>query len=199
MVGNRRHEDLDLDDVLVDYSRERRCRALAASAGASPEAIERAVFGSGLEKRSDRGEFGLDDYMDKLRSDWGLDIPGQDFIAARRAATRRARQSGDDQEGQKRPDKGPRRDPDHPAANAQDRDRDGPCRGPRRDAQKIGIGQRIAHQRLKHNTRERQPRPAGRRDQCARQAVAPDDARIDGIDHMARIPKRIGDHVQNHA
>lgn len=79
---------LDLDDVLVDYSRERRCRALAASAGTSPEAIERAVFGSGLEKRSDRGEFGLDDYMDRLRSDWGLDIPGQDFIAARRAATR---------------------------------------------------------------------------------------------------------------
>ena len=79
---------LDLDDVLADYSRERRCRALAETAGVDAATIERAVFASGLEKRSDRGEFGLDDYMDRLRSDWGLDIPSADFIAARRAGTR---------------------------------------------------------------------------------------------------------------
>jgi putative hydrolase of the HAD superfamily len=79
---------LDLDDVLVDYSQERRCRALAETAGVDTAMIERAVFGSGLEKRSDRGEFGLDEYMDRLRSEWGLDIPSADFIAARRAGTR---------------------------------------------------------------------------------------------------------------
>ena len=79
---------LDLDDVLADYSRERRCRALAETAGVDTAMIERAVFASGLEKRSDRGEFGLDDYMDRLRSEWGLDIPSADFIAARRAGTR---------------------------------------------------------------------------------------------------------------
>jgi putative hydrolase of the HAD superfamily len=79
---------LDLDDVLVDYSQERRCRALAETAGVDTAMIERAVFASGLEKRSDRGEFGLDEYMDLLRSEWGLDIPSADFIAARRAGTR---------------------------------------------------------------------------------------------------------------
>jgi putative hydrolase of the HAD superfamily len=79
---------LDLDDVLVDYSQERRCRALAETAGVNAEYIHKAVFASGLEKRADRGEFGLDDYMNLLRSDWGLDIPGDDFIAARRHATR---------------------------------------------------------------------------------------------------------------
>jgi len=79
---------LDLDDVLVDYSQERRCRALAETAGVDTAMIERAVFASGLEKRSDRGEFGLDDYMNLLRSEWGLDILGEDFVKARREATR---------------------------------------------------------------------------------------------------------------
>ena len=79
---------LDLDDVLVDYSHERRCRALAETAGVEPSIIHRAVFSSGLEKRCDLGEFELDEYMDRLRSEWGLDIPVDDFIAARRASTR---------------------------------------------------------------------------------------------------------------
>lgn len=79
---------LDLDDVLVDYNQDRRCRALAETAGVNADYIHKAVFASGLEKRADRGEFGLDEYMNLLRSDWGLDIPGDDFIAARRAGTR---------------------------------------------------------------------------------------------------------------
>ncbi len=79
---------LDLDDVLVDYSHERRCRTLAETAGVEPSLIHRAVFSSGLEKRCDKGEFELDEYMDRLRSEWGLDIPVDDFIAARRASTR---------------------------------------------------------------------------------------------------------------
>lgn len=79
---------MDLDDVLVDYSHERRCRALAETAGVSPSLIHRAVFESGLERRCDRGEFGLDEYMNRLRTDWGMDIPGEDFIAARSASTR---------------------------------------------------------------------------------------------------------------
>ena len=79
---------LDLDDVLADYSHDRRCRALAETAGVSPELIHRAVFESGLERRCDRGEFGLDEYMNRLRTDWSMDIPGEDFITARRIATR---------------------------------------------------------------------------------------------------------------
>lgn len=82
---------MDMDDVLVDYTHLPRCRVLAETAGVSPDYIEKAVFASGLERRSDRGEFGLDEYMNRLRSEWGLDIPGEDFIAARRRATQARR------------------------------------------------------------------------------------------------------------
>ncbi len=79
---------LDLDDVLVDYSHDIRCRALADVTGATEKYVHDAVFTSGLEARSDRGEFDLDIYMDLLRSEWGLTIPNDDFIKARRQATR---------------------------------------------------------------------------------------------------------------
>jgi glucose-1-phosphatase len=79
---------LDLDDVLVDYSHSVRCRALAEISGATEKYIHDAVFTSGLEARSDRGEFDLDDYMDLLRSQWGLSIPSDAFIDARKQATR---------------------------------------------------------------------------------------------------------------
>lgn len=79
---------LDLDDVLVDYSHAIRCRVLAEMTGATEKYVHDAVFGSGLEARSDRGEFDLDAYMDLLRSEWGLSIPGEAFIDARRQATR---------------------------------------------------------------------------------------------------------------
>lgn len=79
---------LDMDDVLVDYSHTIRCRVLAEMTGASEKYVHDAVFASGLETRSDRGEFDLDMYMDLLRSEWGLSIPGDAFIAARKQATR---------------------------------------------------------------------------------------------------------------
>ena len=79
---------LDMDDVLVDYSHSIRCRVLAEMTGASEKYVHDAVFSSGLETRCDRGEFDLDMYMDLLRSEWGLSIPGDAFIAARKQATR---------------------------------------------------------------------------------------------------------------
>jgi glucose-1-phosphatase len=79
---------LDLDDVLVDYSHSIRCRVLAEMAGTNEKYVHDAVFASGLEARSDRGEFDLDAYMDLLRSEWGLTIQNDDFIKARREATR---------------------------------------------------------------------------------------------------------------
>ncbi|MFT3807629.1 HAD-IA family hydrolase [Arenimonas sp.] len=79
---------LDLDDVLVEYSHAIRCRVLAQASGASEEQVHRAVFASGLEARSDRGEFDLDAYLDLLRSEWGLDIPASEFLSARRQSTR---------------------------------------------------------------------------------------------------------------
>ena len=78
---------LDLDDVLVDYSQKQHCRVLADIAGVSPELIHKAVFVSGLEKRSDSGEFNLGEYMNLIRTEWGLDIPVDDFIDARRKST----------------------------------------------------------------------------------------------------------------
>jgi len=79
---------LDMDEVLVDYSHTIRCRVLAEFSGATEKYVHEAVFSSGLEARSDRGEFDLDTYMDLLRSEWGLSIPGEAFIAARKQATR---------------------------------------------------------------------------------------------------------------
>ena len=51
---------LDLDEVLVDYSHTIRCRVLAEMTGASEQYVNEAVFASGLEAKSDRGEFDLD-------------------------------------------------------------------------------------------------------------------------------------------
>ncbi|MGH8109755.1 MAG: HAD-IA family hydrolase [Arenimonas sp.] len=79
---------LDLDEVMVDYSHTIRCRVLAELTGATQQYVNDAVFASGLESKSDRGEFDLDTYMDLLRTEWGLSIPGDAFIAARKQATR---------------------------------------------------------------------------------------------------------------
>ncbi len=78
----------DLDGVLVEYRRELRCQHLARAIGADPASVQQALFQSGLENRSDRGELELDDYLDALRSQYGLQVPREAFIAARRASTR---------------------------------------------------------------------------------------------------------------
>lgn len=76
----------DLDDVLVSYRRDRRCEALAQAIGAEPRQVRQALFGSGLETRCDRGELDLPDYLDALRSEHGLIVPEDAFIAARAAS-----------------------------------------------------------------------------------------------------------------
>ena len=78
----------DFDGVLVDYSREQRCQYLARAIGSDPASVQRALFKGGLENRSDRGELELDDYLDALRSQYGLQVPREAFIEARRVATR---------------------------------------------------------------------------------------------------------------
>jgi len=77
----------DLDGVLADYQREIRCRHLAMSLGTTEDEVARALFERGLEDRCDRGELALADYLDTLRTDYGWNLPEEDFIAARRAAT----------------------------------------------------------------------------------------------------------------
>jgi putative hydrolase of the HAD superfamily len=78
----------DLDGVLADYRRDVRCRHLAESLGVDEGEVRQALFGRGLETRSDRGELDLPDYLDELRTDLGWNLPDDEFIAARRHATR---------------------------------------------------------------------------------------------------------------
>lgn len=78
----------DLDDVLVEYQRERRVDALARAVGAPPATVLEALFKSGLETKNDRGELGLEDYLDAVRRRHGLDIPMDAFIDARRQSMR---------------------------------------------------------------------------------------------------------------
>jgi HAD superfamily hydrolase (TIGR01509 family) len=79
----------DLDGVLARYERPLRCRQLADAAGAGTDEIEAALFGrNGLELRSDRGEIDLPEYLDLLREQYGWNLTDDDFLGARRAATR---------------------------------------------------------------------------------------------------------------
>jgi putative hydrolase of the HAD superfamily len=77
----------DLDGVLADYQREIRCRYLAQALGSTEADVNRALFERGLEDRCDRGDLNLADYLDILRVEYGWNLPEEDFIAARRAAT----------------------------------------------------------------------------------------------------------------
>ena len=47
-----------------------------------------ALFKSGLETKNDRGELGLEDYLDAVRRRHGLDIPMDAFVDARRQSMR---------------------------------------------------------------------------------------------------------------
>jgi putative hydrolase of the HAD superfamily len=78
----------DLDGVLADYRRDLRCRQLAETLGVGEAEVRQALFGRGLETRSDRGELDLPDYLDELRTGFGWNLPAEEFIAARRSATR---------------------------------------------------------------------------------------------------------------
>lgn len=79
----------DLDGVLADYDRPGRCRAMADAAGAGVDAMYAAMFGrDGLEHRSDRGEIGLEGSLAGLREQHGWTLTAEDFVEARRVATR---------------------------------------------------------------------------------------------------------------
>lgn len=81
----------DLDDVLVHYDHGLRCAALAAAidGAATPAQLREALFGAdGLEFGCDRGEYGLDEYLDRAHARHGWRWSPRDFVAARRDATR---------------------------------------------------------------------------------------------------------------
>ena len=79
----------DLDGVLAAYSREARAQHLARAIGVDADEVHAALFGpAGLELRSDRGEINLPDYLQQLRERHGWRLEQDDFLAARRHATR---------------------------------------------------------------------------------------------------------------
>lgn len=82
----------DLDEVLVDYSRVPRIEALSRAVGAPPALIDAALFRSGLEAKNDRGDLGIEDYLDAVRRRHGIDIPLEAFIEARRQSMRLRRE-----------------------------------------------------------------------------------------------------------
>lgn len=82
----------DLDDVLAEYRQDVRVEALARAVGAPTTLVNEALFKSGLETKNDRGELGLEDYLDAVRRRHGIDIPMDAFIDARRQSLRLRRE-----------------------------------------------------------------------------------------------------------
>jgi putative hydrolase of the HAD superfamily len=76
----------DLDGVLAHYGHEVRVQELAQRIGTSPEAVETALFGSGLEAAADLGEFDAEQVVDELSKRLGLAVSLDDCVAARTAA-----------------------------------------------------------------------------------------------------------------
>lgn len=78
----------DLDDVLVEYSREVRCRTLGARIGRSADAVRAALFDTGLETEADLGRVDPDGVARRLSDALGTTVTVADCVAARAAAMR---------------------------------------------------------------------------------------------------------------
>lgn len=76
----------DLDDVLVAYSREVRCRALGARVGREAGAVHAALFASGLETEADLGRIDPAGVARRLSEALGVATTVEDCVAARAAA-----------------------------------------------------------------------------------------------------------------
>ena len=76
----------DLDDVLVEYSREVRCRTLGARIGREADAVHEALFVSGLENEADLGLVDTAGVAQRLTGSLGVATTVEDCVAARAAA-----------------------------------------------------------------------------------------------------------------
>ena len=80
----------DLDHVLSDYDHHARLAVLAERSGRDANAVGAALFGSGLEDESDRGDWSPQGYAEELSRRLGAPVALDDLVAAR-AASMRAR------------------------------------------------------------------------------------------------------------
>lgn len=76
----------DLDDVLVDYSHEVRCRTLGERIGRDAGAVHAALFASGLERQADLGRIDPEGVAATLAATLGAPVSVADCVAARAAA-----------------------------------------------------------------------------------------------------------------
>jgi len=77
----------DLDEVLADYDRSVRVSQLAHAIGRSPQAIQEAIYGSGIEDAADSGMLTGEAYLDALSTHLGCPVTLDAWVAARRTAT----------------------------------------------------------------------------------------------------------------
>lgn len=76
----------DLDGVLVRYDREARLASLARSTGKSAGEVKAALFDSGLEADSDRGEYTAQGQADEFARRLGASATLDDCVRARAAS-----------------------------------------------------------------------------------------------------------------
>lgn len=76
----------DLDDVLVDYSHEVRCRTLGERVGRDAASVHDALFGSGLEWEADLGRIDVEGVARTLSTTLGTPVSVTDCVAARAAS-----------------------------------------------------------------------------------------------------------------
>ena len=76
----------DLDDVLVDYSHEVRCRTLGERIGREADAVRAALFESGLERQADLGRIDPEDVLRVLSETLAAPVTLADCVAARAVA-----------------------------------------------------------------------------------------------------------------
>lgn len=76
----------DLDGVLAPYGHDVRVKFLAERTGAEAEAVEQALFGSGLETAADLGEYDAEGVVAELSLRLGKTVNLDDCIAARAAS-----------------------------------------------------------------------------------------------------------------
>jgi HAD superfamily hydrolase (TIGR01509 family) len=73
----------DMDGVLCDYDFAARLGHMARLTGRAPADIEAAIFASGWDDRSDRGEIGDEEYLRGCTARLGAEVTREDWLHAR--------------------------------------------------------------------------------------------------------------------
>jgi putative hydrolase of the HAD superfamily len=76
----------DMDGVLCDYDFTARLAHMARLTGCAPAEIEAAIFASGWDDRSDRGEIGDDEYLRGCSARLGAEVTREAWLHARARA-----------------------------------------------------------------------------------------------------------------